>query len=233
MSKIKALSFDMYRTLLDTRDFHEQAVREILLNEAADSTDPDIFHSRWDQIYDNIHLTIRPDQFMRERDVAAESLRIAFREFGIDGDPETGVDIWMKKYEKADLYPEAEEVLQILAARYPMVIVSNVDNDDLGYDVIKKRNLPFREIITSESYRSYKPHERMFREAISILKCLPEEILHVGDSLRADVLGAKKTGMLAAWLNRRSQKLRDDIPTPDYIIINLKELLHITLLRRK
>jgi 2-haloalkanoic acid dehalogenase type II len=229
MARVKALSFDMYRTLIDTKDFHEQAVREILARENADSVDPDAFHSRWDKFFDDVWLALGPGEFIREYDVSVESLRRTFREFGINGDPKAGTNIWLSKYESADLFPEVEEVLQILAADYPMVIISNVDDDDLGYAMLKKRNLPFRAIITSESFRSYKPHEKMFKEALSILRCRPGEVLHIGDSQTADVLGAKKAGMLAAWLNRRSHKLKPGIPSPDYEIINLRELLHLDL----
>lgn len=227
MGRIKALSFDMYRTLIDTKDFHEQACREILAREGASSVDPDIFHSRWDQIYDSVHLELGRDGFIRERDVAVESLRRLFLESGIDGDADTGVEIWMTKYKNADLYPEVEEVLRVLAVKYPMVVISNVDNDDLGYAMFRSRKLPFRAVITSESFRSYKPHGRLFQEALSILKCQPEEVLHIGDSQRSDVMGAKKAGMLAAWLNRRSEKLRPGIPAPDYQITDLRELLRL------
>ena len=229
MGKIKALSFDMYRTLLDTKDFHEQAVRAILAREGADSVDPDVFHTRWDEVYDDVHLSMKPSEFMRERDVALESLRRVLREFGINGDAKAGVHEWLDLYEDAGLFLEVEEVLNILAKRYPMVVVSNVDNADRGYASFRRKNLPFRAIITSETFRSYKPHGRLFQEALSVLKCQPGEVLHIGDSQRADVGGAKNAGMLAAWLNRRSEKLRSDIPAPDYVITNLRELLELDL----
>jgi len=229
MGKIKALSFDMYRTLLDTKDFHEQAVRAILAREGVDSVEPDVFHTRWDEVYDDVHLSLDPDEFIRERDVALESLRRVLREFGIDGDAEAGVREWLDLYEDAGLFSEVEEVLHILAKRYPMVVVSNVDNADRGYASFRRKNLPFRAIITSEMLKSYKPHGRLFQEALSVLKCQPGEVLHIGDSQRADVGGAKNAGMLAAWLNRRAEKLRSDIPAPDYVITNLRELLELDL----
>lgn len=229
MGKIKALSFDMYRTLLDSKDFHEQAIRAILAREGADSIDPDVFHARWDKLYDDVHLSMRPGEFMREREVAVESLRLTFREYGINGDAKAGVAEWLDRYEDIGLFSEVVEVLSVLAARYPMVVVSNVDNADRGYASFRQKNLPFRAIITSETFRSYKPHGKLFQEALSILKCQPGEVLHIGDSQRSDVMGAKNAGMLAAWLNRRNDKLRPDIPNPDYVITNLRELLDLAL----
>jgi 2-haloalkanoic acid dehalogenase type II len=228
MNKIKGLSFDMYRTLIDTKDFHEQAVQEILKQNDANSIDSGIFHSRWDEIYDEVYLALGKSEFMRLYDVSIESLLLTMKEFGIDGDPKVGVDLWLSKYEKADLYPEVEEVLKILSEKYPVIITSNVDDNDKGYAMLRERNLPVCAIVTSESSRSYKPDGKIFEDAIVILQCLPKEVLHIGDSQTADVLGGNKFGMLTAWLNRPpSKKLKAGIPIPDYEIQSLRDLLGI------
>jgi len=228
VDKIKALSFDMYRTLLDTKDFHEQAVEEILTRAGADSVDRDVFHSKWDEFYEDVHIEMRQDRFIRERDVSVESLRRTLQEFGVDYDPVAGTELWLEQYEKADLYPEVVEVLSMLAERYPMIVTSNVDNDDEGYAVFRTKKLPFTHIITSEDCRSYKPHGKIFQTALSTLECQPAEVLHIGDSQRSDVVGAKKAGMIAVWLNRKAEKLKPGIE-PDYEITDLRELLHLDI----
>ena len=228
MTRIKALSFDMYRTLLDTRDFHEQAVDEILTRAGADSVDRDVFHSRWDDLYEDVHIEMAHDRFIRERDVSVESLRRTLREFEIDADPVAGTDLWLDQYENADLFSEVEEVLNLLAKRYPMIVTSNVDNNDQGYATFRTKKLPFVDIITSEDCRSYKPHGKIFKAALAVLKCQPSEVLHIGDSQRSDVVGAKKAGMVAVWLNRKAEKPKPGVE-PDYEITNLRELLYLDL----
>ena len=48
--------------------------------------------------------------------------------------------------------------------------------------------------------------------------------MHVGDSIEADVLGARRAGIASVWLNR--QGLRNDTGVePDYEITSLAELL--------
>jgi 2-haloalkanoic acid dehalogenase type II len=228
MNKIKGLSFDMYRTLIDTKDFHEQAVDEILRKSNADSIDPSKFHSRWDEIYDEFYMALGEGDFMRLYDVSVESLRQTLKEFRIDGDPKAGVEMWLTKYEKADLFPEVEEVLKILSEKYPIIITSNVDNDDFGYAMLQKKNLPVSDVVTSESSESYKPNGKIFEDALLILQCQPDEVLHIGDSQTADVLGGNKAGMITAWLNRSpTKKLKEGIPTPDYEIQSLRDLLGI------
>ncbi|KAI3437732.1 hypothetical protein D9Q98_000180 [Chlorella vulgaris] len=48
-----------------------------------------------------------------------------------------------------------------------------------------------------------KPHPAIFHKACGLVGCLPEEALHVGDSLIADVGGALQAGLAGAiWINR-------------------------------
>jgi HAD superfamily hydrolase (TIGR01549 family) len=49
-----------------------------------------------------------------------------------------------------------------------------------------------------------KPHPDIFMHALKSLNVLPEEAVMVGDSLRADVTGAKRLDMLAIWMPKAS-----------------------------
>nr|HET6902679.1 HAD-IIIA family hydrolase [Ktedonobacteraceae bacterium] len=53
-----------------------------------------------------------------------------------------------------------------------------------------------------------KPHPAIFLHALKRLNVSPAEAAMVGDSLSADVVGAKKLGMLAIWMPKAS--LRED-----------------------
>ena len=47
-----------------------------------------------------------------------------------------------------------------------------------------------------------KPEQRIFQEAFRLAGVSPERALHVGDSYRADVLGAREAGAGAVLLDR-------------------------------
>ena len=55
--------------------------------------------------------------------------------------------------------------------------------------------------VTSEHAGSFKPEEAIFRYALERAGVEPNEAVHVGDSLEADVAGALGAGMRAVWLN--------------------------------
>jgi putative hydrolase of the HAD superfamily len=52
-----------------------------------------------------------------------------------------------------------------------------------------------------------KPYADLFLTAASRLQTAPQHILHIGDSHRADVLGALNAGCQAAWLDHLQQPI--------------------------
>ncbi len=81
-------------------------------------------------------------------------------------------------------------------------------------------------MISSERARCYKPDPRIFREALRVLGLAPGEVLHVGDSLHADVRGAAAVGMRTAWVNRRGLR-GDGGARPDHELRDLDGLLDL------
>ncbi|WP_432994631.1 HAD hydrolase-like protein [Dactylosporangium sp. CA-233914] len=63
----------------------------------------------------------------------------------------------------------------------------------------------------------------MFRRGLALLGMRAEEVLHVGDSLTADVAGAQAAGIAAIWVNRRGRPAPDGLDATD-VIGNLADL---------
>jgi FMN phosphatase YigB (HAD superfamily) len=59
---------------------------------------------------------------------------------------------------------------------------------------------------------------------VAALGLAAHEVLHVGDSLTADVAGARAAGIRTAWINRHGHAAPHDLPI-GYEITNLGELL--------
>ena len=52
-----------------------------------------------------------------------------------------------------------------------------------------------------------KPDSQIFTAALQKHNCLAENVLHIGDSFKADYCGARSAGLNAIWLNRQQEKL--------------------------
>lgn len=117
------------------------------------------------------------------------------------------------------LYPDAREALDRLAARYPLVAISN------GNACLSRTGLEGY-FVGSWSARDHgrpKPSPCIFHAAAERFRLHPAETLHVGDDLHHDVAGALAAGLGAAWLNRRGESAPAD-PVPTLTVTTLAEL---------
>ena len=129
-------------------------------------------------------------------------------------------------YQERQVFPEVPAVLKQLSG-VAMGIVSNTTNPvfmkefELEGSGLKEY---FDFAIYSSDVPFRKPHPSIFQLAISRFELEPEEILFVGDSLSADILGAQAVGMKAAWLNRKKEQAESG---SDYELGSLEDLLRI------
>ena len=102
---------------------------------------------------------------------------------------------------KVDLYEDALPALAFMAARWPIIAVSN-GNADVGRVGI---GAYFKGSFSASLFGVGKPDPRIFHAAASSVEVHPDEVLHVGDDAALDVLGGLNAGMQTVWLNRDAQ----------------------------
>jgi len=81
----------------------------------------------------------------------------------------------------------------------------------------------FGEILDSTKEGLTKPNPEFFRRALRRIELSAGEVLHVGDLLGCDVLGAQKAGLRAVWLHKRRYIARTVI-RPDFSVHEFKDL---------
>ncbi|HEY7331923.1 MAG TPA: HAD-IA family hydrolase [Candidatus Limnocylindria bacterium] len=77
-----------------------------------------------------------------------------------------------------------------------------------------------------------KPHPEIFRYALEQAGVRPEEAIHVGDHIDADVQGAQGVGIFPVLIDRRGRFRPDDVPDGVPVIATLAELIPIVDSRR-
>lgn len=113
------------------------------------------------------------------------------------------------------LYPETLGVLKSLKEQgYELGIVSNFDSR--LFNVLRGLGIAelFDTVTISSLAHAAKPARKIFQAALAKHAMDPDEALHVGDSLRDDVEGARQAGLHAVLLVRDAQPVppRADIP---------------------
>jgi putative hydrolase of the HAD superfamily len=79
-------------------------------------------------------------------------------------------------------------------------------------------------VLCSEEIGRLKPDPLPFRELAGRMGFSPEEILYVGNSFSYDVLGAKKSGMKAAWIRSRLKVPRGRGERADFVFHDYRQL---------
>jgi 2-haloacid dehalogenase len=129
-------------------------------------------------------------------------------------------------------YLDAHAGLTALQARAKIGALSNIDNAALE-SACRKLDFRFDVVVTAERVGAYKPDTPHFQTAISDLAALKiprERILHVGQSLRADILPANRLGLKCAWIHRPERLLGlsgEGVAEakPDLTVSSLQELV--------
>lgn len=128
-----------------------------------------------------------------------ESIRAALRLAGEDpalAGP--AFDVFFAERQRVVLYDDALPALEWLSERYPLVAISN-GNADLQLTGVDRF---FRTGFSAYRFGSGKPHAPIFLAAAASIDVAPEQVLHVGDDPKLDVVGALAVGMQAAWVAR-------------------------------
>jgi putative hydrolase of the HAD superfamily len=122
------------------------------------------------------------------------------------------------------IYPEVPAALDRLrAAGCSLAVVSNWDARLEPLCVRLGLRDRFASVVASGPAGASKPDPRIFTRALDALGVRRADALHVGDSFRDDVEGARRAGIRAVWL-RRDGDSDGDAPEGVTVVRSLAEL---------
>lgn len=136
-------------------------------------------------------------------------------------------EVFIAERQRVTLYPGALAALEKLAARYPLAAVSN-GNADLARIGLDQH---FRFSLSAGEHGAAKPDPGIFLAACKRLGIDAGEVLHVGDDPHTDVLGARRAGLRAAWINVDGLPWAHDEHAPEIEAESFAELVERLLQR--
>lgn len=231
---ISYLIFDLGGTLMHAREdwtpIHEQADAALArtLSAAGIDLDARVFRARLDEYYErrnNDHYEATYHLVLREllTELGHEDVDESVLRSALDALFKVTQTNW-------ELESDAAETLDRLKAEgYRLGIFSNAGDDRDVQDLIDlfKIRERFDFILTSAACFYRKPHARAFEIALAQWNATPGETVMVGDSLEADILGARQAGIVSIWITRRAEFKEEDMRRikPDFSIRKLSELI--------
>ncbi|EGQ9596227.1 HAD-IA family hydrolase [Vibrio parahaemolyticus] len=125
-------------------------------------------------------------------------------------------------------FPGVKEMLTDLRKHYKLVVITNGPIFS-QHPKLKATQMDewVDHIIVGGEEPEEKPAASIFQKALNLVDVKPEETLHIGDSLAADIAGANNMGILSVWVNATGASNPTEI-TPNFEIreaVELKEIL--------
>lgn len=123
-----------------------------------------------------------------------------------------------------------ETLSQLRELGFRLALISNASDDADVQTLVDNAGLRefFDMVLSSAKAGIRKPNPFIFQMALSHLEVLPQDAAMVGDTLGADILGARNAGIYSIWITRRADTPgnRDHLDTirPDAEISRLAQL---------
>jgi HAD superfamily hydrolase (TIGR01509 family) len=240
-----AVTFDFHNTLASCSDWFELEVRRLpsaflTWHAARNGYVPDsALASTADARYRQLRQEIMDHG---EELTAEESLRTVFATLPLSL-PEAEIDLGVEQLMReafAGVKPipgAVAAVREIAGAGVLLGIVSSAVYHQFLEWTLSSFGIreAFATIVTSASAGFYKSRPEIYLHAAAALGAHPERMVHIGDSLRFDVGGARRAGMGTIWLRRDGADPASEAIEPDLTIRTLEgagpEIL--TLLRAR
>ncbi len=216
---ITTILFDAYETLLAGAMEKLHALCDRIVDEQDVGMSGQDFFETWDRSFFPL---IQGDTFYTMRQAHLISLGQTFENLGRRVSFEHYTDGLFAAFANVPIFEDVEPALAGLES-FRTGVVSNADDDHLNR-ALRRNNLAFPVVVSSESARSYKPAPEIFHEGLRLIGSRPEETLYVGDSQDDDIVGARRAGIKVAWLNRNGEALKPRIPEPHYEISSLQDI---------
>ena len=153
--------------------------------------------------------------------------RIGFEPDGVDDMARQLSLLQMERFaQHAHLPSEHRDLLENLAGRYRLGLVSNFDYAPVIHELLRREGIEdlFGTILISAEIGRRKPHPLIFAEALRRLEVSASEALFVGDSPVEDIGGASDAGMDTAWVNPSGMSFPEATSPPTIVIGQLPEL---------
>ncbi len=212
---LKAVLFDLDDTLYD--NYHSSHSALAVLHDqfaCLRQTSLDELERQYGDLLEHYHSKVLSgemalDEARRAR--FADLLRRYDASASLDLIDEVGARYRQAYYESASVVAGAVALLEQLRA--DGLKIGLVTNHMVDEQMGKLRRCGLDHLvdvlIISEAVGVAKPHPHIFAAALEQLGCTADEVVMVGDSWSADIVGAHAAGIRAIWLNRFGQVCPD------------------------
>ena len=203
ISDYKALTFDVYGTLIDWESGMVAGLKPLTDRVSRSLSRDDILEA-------HAHFE-SSTQRQTPAKIYSQLLAVVYKrlaeEWGVPASWEECLT-YGRSVEHWPAFPDSAEALQYLKQHYKLVVLTNCDNTSFAHSNAKLQ-VTFDAAYTAEDIGSYKPSPRNFEymlENMARMGVAKHEILHTAESMFHDHGPANEFGIDNCWIYRRHDK---------------------------
>ena len=228
LSNIKALTFDLFGTVLDLAGSLTPFIAEFLQRKGSDTNARELweqwrYRQRIEQYQDNIVMLGHSGYLPVARRACVYTLQLN----GIEA-AEDEIDHLMDAWQKLSPFFDVRPALERLKNRFQLVALSNGEPDFLQHLAKNRICWDFDRIISVQVAGAFKPHPGVYRRAAGLLELEVGQCLMVSTN-SFDVMGARMCGYRGAFVNRNRLPYEDSRYRPDVTVNDFAELADVLL----
>jgi 2-haloacid dehalogenase len=223
LSSVKALTFDLFGTVLDLGGSLTPFIARFLEAKGAAAA-PGRFWEQWryrqriEQYQDNIMMLGHSGYLETARRAFVYTLSLN----QIQATKEE-VRQFMLAWQELSPFPEVVPALGRLKNRFKLVALSNGEPHFLDHLVKNRIRWNFDGVISVQAAGAFKPHPGVYLRASALLGLEPSECLMVSAN-SFDVMGARACGFRGAYIDRYRLPFEDTPFQPDLTVKDFTEL---------
>jgi len=223
----KVLLFDQYGTIVDMQAGLTQVAAAFFAERNVD-IDPGRFVTWWRRThFENSMIdSLCARGHTPYREIGHRAVDIVLERAGVAHDS-ADVEFLVAQIEKLEPFSEVPAALDRLSGKYRLAILSNGDRDML--EAAKPFiGFAFDATISVQEAGAFKPDHRTYAKAAEILGVGPSSVLFVANHA-FDCIGAKASGMRAAFIDRRGRPFGQTPHQPDIVVRDMAALADLLL----
>ena len=192
----ECLSFDCYGTLIDWETGISSALRPILASHGVAAG-----HDEFLALFGKAEAGLQAGPYRPYHEILSGVLSQIGDDLRFEPS-NNDLESFSASVRDWPVFEDSTEVLRALAARYSLIILSNIDDDQFRHSE-KLIGVEFDQVFTAQNIGSYKPSRLNFEYLIQHAGVPQHKILHVAQSLFHDIAPANAIGFSTVWVNRR------------------------------
>ena len=224
LTKCKALTFDLFGTVLDLGGSLTPYIAEFVRGRGAeDGVDASEFwaelrHRQRIEQYQDSLVELGHSGYL---ETAQKAFVYVAKLYDLPPIP-AEVDAFMEGWQQLNAFEDCLPGLERLKSGYKLVALSNGNPWFLDYLVANRIKFDFDDVISVEVAGAFKPHPGVYRSAARLLDMEPGELIMVSSN-SFDVMGARTCGLRGIYVNRYDLPYEDtdaryepDLTVPDF-----------------